>query len=172
MTPPLLPGTTGHFIQMFPTCPGGSIGDSNGNCPTAPPATSPTNTPPLQPKPKQFTSLAEGGGLPGGTTTNTGGTTSTSGFHVDADGVLTKDANPDGSCGPGTEHRFGANPKQCFVLVVEANTDGICMTGWSHFPGADPKQCFLNTAIQTGNSGGTEQLPVQAVLHLPQCRHQ
>jgi hypothetical protein len=100
-----------------------------------------------------------------------GATTSTeTGFHVDASGMLTKDENPDGSCAQGTEHRGPS--KICYVVEIPATVDGSCINGWTHFPGADPNFCYLSktvnpptsegsgTTTNTGTGGGTTSTPM------------
>ncbi len=83
-----------------------------------------------------------------------GATTSTqTGFHVDAYGALSKDANPDGSCPQGTAHHGPLIP--CFVDQIPANQDESCPVNTSHFPGADPKACYSSSVVNTATSGGS-----------------
>ena len=72
---PVYPGSTtgssGGFIQMIPTCPGGSFGSANGNCPTStPPATSPTNNTATSTKAKTIYVISRRSGSWLGLTTN------------------------------------------------------------------------------------------------------
>jgi len=84
-------------------CPSGTVQDGD-KCTPAPPATPPTNTPPLTPKAKQLAPLA-GGGTDNGTNTGGGGTTTTTTPAAQDGGIILVPSNPDGSC-PAGSHKF------------------------------------------------------------------